>query len=271
MSRSNYFGKLIISKCNDDYDTYHDLDLILVRGDRNKIDIDHQIDKLVVNGDNNKIKIGASGDIGEVKLRGNNNIIFSRYLTSLNIEYDYGNRNKIFLNNRNEESEDQSSEGESEEYERDRYNYIRNNIDEYEDDNREEEEEEEEEEDDIVVVNRLNLINEYRRENDYDNQYEEDDEDEDDENDYVHKKQLKFPTSKEILMDLIDISYKKVSKGITEGNEKCVICYENFMKNESLKMTQCFHLFHFQCIQKWVESKINEVELPECPICRRKL
>ena len=83
MSRSNYFGKLIISKCNDDYDTYHDLDLILVRGDRNKIDIDHQIDKLVVNGDNNKIKIGASGDIGEVKLRGNNNIIFSRYLTSL--------------------------------------------------------------------------------------------------------------------------------------------------------------------------------------------
>ena len=142
---------------------------------------------------------------------------------------------------------------------------IINNIDEYEDDNNEEEE------DDIVVANRLNLINGYRRENDYDSRYEEDDEEEDDENDYVHKKKLKFPTSKEILMDLIDISYKKVSKGITEGNEKCVICYENFMKNESLKMTQCFHLFHFQCIQKWVESKINEVELPECPICRRKL
>ena len=264
MSRNNNFGKLIISKCNDNYDTYHDLDLILVRGDRNRIDIDHQIDKLVVNGDNNKIKIGASGDIGEVKLRGNNNIIFARYLTSLNIEYDYGNRNKIFLNNRNEESEDQSSEGESEEYERDRYNYIRNNIDEYEDDNREEEEEEEEEEDDIVFANglRLNLINGNRRENNYDSQYEGDD---------GHKKQLKIPTSKEILMDLIDISYKKGSKGITEENEKCVICCENFMENESLKMTQCFHLFHFQCIQKWVESKINIVELPECPICRRKL
>ena len=103
MSRSNYFGKLIISKCNDDYDTYHDLDLILVRGDRNKIDIDHQIDKLVVNGDNNKIKIGASGDIGEVKLRGNNNIMEIENICTIEVTKDnLGKENGMSnLNNNN--------------------------------------------------------------------------------------------------------------------------------------------------------------------------
>ena len=35
------FGKLIISRCNDDYETFHDLDLILVKGNGNIIDIDH--------------------------------------------------------------------------------------------------------------------------------------------------------------------------------------------------------------------------------------
>ena len=57
MSNKNNFGKLIISRSNGDYEAFHNLDLILVKGDRNIIDIEYQIDKLVVNGDNNIIKI----------------------------------------------------------------------------------------------------------------------------------------------------------------------------------------------------------------------
>ena len=78
-------------------------------------------------------------------------------------------------------------------------------------------------------------------------------------------------TTKTISMDLIDISFKNISKEIKEGNEKCVICYENFIKNERVKMTKCFHIFHFKCIKKWAESKTELTKKPECPICRRKL
>ena len=74
-----------------------------------------------------------------------------------------------------------------------------------------------------------------------------------------------------ILCDLIDIPFKNVSKGVKEGNEKCVICFEDFEENESVKMTNCFHIFHYNCIKKWIESKQELIEEPDCPICRREL
>ncbi len=74
-----------------------------------------------------------------------------------------------------------------------------------------------------------------------------------------------------ILNELVDVQFKNVSENVKEGNEKCVICYENFLKDENIKMTTCFHLFHFNCIKKWVQSKNRSIEPPDCPICRRKL
>lgn len=74
-----------------------------------------------------------------------------------------------------------------------------------------------------------------------------------------------------VLSDLIDISFKNVSKGVKEGNEKCVICFENFKENEQVKMTSCFHIFHFKCIKKWVENREELTEAPNCPICRKNL
>ena len=71
--------------------------------------------------------------------------------------------------------------------------------------------------------------------------------------------------------DLIDINFTNVSKDVKNENDKCVICYDNFKKNESVKMTVCFHLFHFNCIKKWIESKEDLDEIPDCPICRRGL
>ena len=40
------FGKLIISRCNDYYQTFHQLDLILVKGNGNKID--NQLNRMLI-------------------------------------------------------------------------------------------------------------------------------------------------------------------------------------------------------------------------------
>ena len=77
------FGKFIISRCNDYYETFHDLDLILVKGNWNKIDIDQDIGKLVINGHGNKISIKSNADIGKITIRGNHNKIYSFYSSSL--------------------------------------------------------------------------------------------------------------------------------------------------------------------------------------------
>ena len=74
-----------------------------------------------------------------------------------------------------------------------------------------------------------------------------------------------------ILNELVDVQFKNVSENVKEGNEKFVICYENFLKDENIKMTGCFHLFHLNCIKKWVQSKHGLDEQPDCPICRRNL
>ena len=59
--------------------------------------------------------------------------------------------------------------------------------------------------------------------------------------------------------NLIDVTFNNISKGVKDGNEKCVICYENFKKKESVKMTTCFHLFHFNCIKEWIKTKKEQL------------
>ena len=48
----------------------------------------------------------------------------------------------------------------------------------------------------------------------------------------------------------------------------CTICCENFIIGQSeVSITPCFHLFHHECIQKWIQEKINN---PFCPNCNFK-
>ena len=240
MSHNNNLGKLIISKYNDFYETFHNLELILVRGNRNRIEIDHKIQKLVISGNNNKVIISNSGKVRQIKFRGNNNIIEANTSNSLNRATDYGNNNEIFIRRRRFTPEFDDS-----------YNDEDNDDDDDEDDN--EEDESDEEYNDRYHINN-EFLEEVRRlifngglnhENDLDSEN----------NNY----------------NLIDITYKKEPKEVKEEDEKCVICYENFKKEESLKMTNCFHTFHCKCIKKWIKSKLNIKETPDCPICRREL
>jgi len=248
MSHRSNFGKLIISRYYDYYLTYHDLKLILIKGNGNEIDIDNKIRKLVINGNNNKITINPSGKVGQIKLRGNNNIISSNFFNSFNNAVDYGHGNNVYIRRRRIRQQTQSSDDEDE-------NENTDNEDDIDD-----------EEEDL-------LINEYRRRRDLNlmiaqlrrlmigNLNSHTDSNSDEEN----------SEEEENLYDLIDISFKKAPIGIKDENEKCVICFENFIHNESIKMTNCFHIFHHECIKKWIKSKEELDETPDCPICRREL
>jgi hypothetical protein len=225
------FGKLIISRCNDYYQTFHQLDLILVKGNGNKIDIDEDIGKLVINGHGNKISIKSCAGVGKITIRGNNNKIYSFYSSSLNNLSDFGHRNKIYYREDDESDEENSSNDEDDDDEQisPRVNFNLNQIRE------------------LIRQIREGL------------QYQEE------ENAQLNNEE------NHILNELVDVQFKNVSENVKEGNEKCVICYENFLKDENIKMTTCFHLFHFNCIKKWVQSKNRSIEPPDCPICRRKL
>ena len=224
MNHRNNFGKLIISKYNDFYETFHDLKLILVKGNRNEIEIDHKIRKLVISGNNNKIKIDPSGKVGQIKLRGNNNIIRSNFFNSFNNAFDYGNGNKVFIRSRRIRQQTQSSDDEDENENTD--NEVDIDFEEEEDSLLNSYRRQRELSQMIAQLRRLtvgNLNGQSESNSDEDNSEEE-----------------------ENLYDLIDISFKKAPIGIKDENEKCVICFENFIHNESIKMTNCFHIFHLK-------------------------
>ena len=241
MSHDSNIGKLIISKYNDFYETYNNLELILVRGNRNRIEIDHKIQKLVISGNNNKVIISNGGKVRQIKFRGNNNIIEANSSNSYNRAIDYGNNNDIFIKRRRFRPQYDSSDDEDNDDDNDD-----NNDDDYEEDEDDEEDNRYHISDQLLEeIRRLLMKEGFNHGNDLDS----------DNNNY----------------NLIDITYKKDPKEVKEEDGKCVICYENFKKDESLKMTNCFHTFHCKCIKKWIKSKLNIKETPDCPICRREL
>ena len=294
MFYKNLVGKLIISKSNDYYKTFHDLKMILVKGNGNKIVIDHTIPKLLIYGNNNTIAIEKSGEVGQTILQGNNNIIIAKYLYTYTNNLNYGEGNRIYVKTANKE-EIQSSEEES----------LSNEENESEEEEVEEEEKQKEFEKEKIHIERpiTFKLDGKEKESNYDDNLE----------DYLFgsydsisgvpifeiqneiKRQLQREREKElftasianivfgniyeatysdpdnILNDLIDIPFKNASSKVKEGKDKCVICCDEFEENESVKMTNCFHIFHFKCIKQWIERKQELIEAPDCPICRREL
>ena len=46
-------------------------------------------------------------------------------------------------------------------------------------------------------------------------------------------------------------------------NKVCCICLDNFENPTSIKVLECKHIFHRNCINLWLKNKTN------CPICRK--
>ena len=51
-----------------------------------------------------------------------------------------------------------------------------------------------------------------------------------------------------------------------ENFEKCVICMEKYVINDEVETLPCFHIFHKDCIEKWLKAGKDT-----CPICKNKL
>ena len=260
MNLRTNFGKLIISKNHNKYSTYHNLKIILLNGNDNELNIRHNIHKLIINGNNNNIEFYPTSSVEQVILKGNINKIISKY--SLIIS-DYGQGNKTIIHKNDINIDEQEDEDNSLEIQPQRY------VINWENEVLENEDEEEEEDEESDIMHRENNIN-YSQLLEAINNI----------NILIQNANIFINTTKQILQNnfnskienifskLIDISFTK--KDITNNNsiEKCVICYENFSEGELLKMTSCFHLFHFLCIKRWIQMKI---ESPDCPICRRKI
>ena len=44
-------------------------------------------------------------------------------------------------------------------------------------------------------------------------------------------------------------------------NNECIICLENMIKDDKIKILECGHIYHYNCINDWFK-KVNE-----CPVC----
>jgi hypothetical protein len=64
----------------------------------------------------------------------------------------------------------------------------------------------------------------------------------------------------------------KMNKNLFANNDKgknekpiCCICLRTMKINDEVSLLKCQHLFHFKCLDKWIETK------EDCPICRNKI
>ena len=92
------------------YTTFHKLNLIIIKGNGNVLNINHEINKLIINGSDNNIEISSSGNVKQIILKGNINKITSKSPQILNIS-DFGSGNKrIFDRIEDEDDEDDNIE-----------------------------------------------------------------------------------------------------------------------------------------------------------------
>ena len=58
------------------------------------------------------------------------------------------------------------------------------------------------------------------------------------------------------------IPIKPFHKALFDDNLDCIICMEKFEENEKVKQLLCGHIFHGDCIDKWLEKE------KKCPFCK---
>jgi len=70
------------------------------------------------------------------------------------------------------------------------------------------------------------------------------------------------PASKRALESLPQV---EVIKDLLQQQQECYICQENFEIGEKISVLPCSHLFHVDCVMKWLK------EHNTCPVCRYEL
>lgn len=72
-------------------------------------------------------------------------------------------------------------------------------------------------------------------------------------------------------------SHLKDPKKVLGGEDCCGICIAEFNEEPLegqdewlvVRVPQCKHFFHQECLLGWVDTKIDKLEKPDCPSCRK--
>ena len=90
--------------------------------------------------------------------------------------------------------------------------------------------------------------------------------------DAMLEKQMKMEKNRELIKQLLEnILFPKVfnKEIIVNDCENCSICLDSFEPEKSLvSITQCNHVFHYECIKEWIEKNVLN---PLCPNCKYAL
>jgi hypothetical protein len=77
-----------------------------------------------------------------------------------------------------------------------------------------------------------------------------------------------YPKSRQKILKLINqleiIQYKPYRDIRNPPNDICVICYEVLNTAKTVKMKNCSHVFHKNCINEWIINRGKHT----CPMCR---
>ena len=70
--------------------------------------------------------------------------------------------------------------------------------------------------------------------------------------------------SKQRLGRLPERAYLGQGVDALKGEEaSCSVCMSEYEQGEKITVLPCFHSFHSECVNRWLESK------PTCPVCMR--
>jgi len=56
---------------------------------------------------------------------------------------------------------------------------------------------------------------------------------------------------------------------IDSKNDECSICYNVLCDPHNIAITNCNHVFHFDCLDKWQNVQVSFSKT--CPICRKRM
>jgi hypothetical protein len=65
--------------------------------------------------------------------------------------------------------------------------------------------------------------------------------------------------------DLTNYDIKGENIFIQSSKSNCIICFDDYINNEEIKMLPCDHFYHNKCINSWLQ--ISQT----CPLCRRNI
>ena len=76
---------------------------------------------------------------------------------------------------------------------------------------------------------------------------------------------VKLTLSEEELNKIPVSTYKNISQDLKEKNTNCTICRDEYRDNDEVRILQCEHVFHTDCVDNWLKNHSYK-----CPCCRKE-